>query len=173
MTKRQIEILEALERTGDNFNNREIYTKVHASEILGTSEENIRKTFYTIKNKIINAYGEQVPILTDTRQDLIKKLDRFLENIESEKDVIEFIKENLEEEFVLYILYDSKLDLALTRYFNRNKDIEESYNSDEMRKFTTYFIRGVYTYIELLEDNLLYEKITVLRPSRTDRKSVV
>lgn len=153
LTARQIEVLEALEMTPDNFNNREIYTKTMASQILGTSEENIRKTFHVIKNKILNTYGEQVPILTDTRQNLIKKLDSFLDNIESEKDIINFIKENLEEEFILYLLYDSKLDAGLRRYFNKNKDNDEELHSDTMRKFCTYFIRELYSYIDLLRHN--------------------
>lgn len=169
LTKRQIEILEALERTEDNYNNREIYTKADAAKMLNTTESNVRKTFHTIKNKVIKVYDGQVPKI-NTRQGKIQMLENFLDNIEDEKDVINFIQSNINEEFILYILYDSDLDSELVRYFNLNKD--KDIYSDKMRKFCTYFIKEVYDYIELLKHNDNMSKVKRL-PAKAQKTKVI
>lgn len=151
LTPRQIEVLQALERTEDNYANDTIYTRVDAAKILGTTDSNIRKTFHTIKNKVTKAYDGQVPSNANKRQDTIIELETFLDSIEDEKDVIEFINANLEKEFILYILYESDLDSELVRYYNLNKNNDST--SDTMRKFCTYFLRELYDYIDLLKYN--------------------
>jgi len=165
LTQNQIEVLQALEMTEDNYNNGEIYTKVDASKILGKTEGNVRKTFNVIKNKIIKAYDGQVPEI-NTRQDKMQMLENFLNNIEDEKDVIDFINNNINEEFVLYILYDSDIDSELVRYFNLNKN--KDIHTDTMRQFCTYFIKEVYNYIELLKynDNMSKVKRLPVKPQK-------
>ena len=161
LTERQIEVLQALEKTEDNYKNGEIYTKVDAAEILGTGESNVRKTFHAIKNKVIDAYDGKAPILNKkTRQEKIKILETLVDNIEDEKDIVEFVKTNMEEEFMYYLLYDSDIDADLVGCFNRNKD--NDIHNTEMKKFCTYFLKEVYNYIELLKYNDSMSRIKVL-----------
>ena len=159
LTDRQIEVLQALERTEDNYMNGTIYTRVDAAKMLKTTDSNIRKTFHTIKKKIEKAYDYEVPNIADTRQDKIIELETFLDNIETEKDIINFIEDNLEQEFILYILYDSDLDSELVQYFNLNKDNENTYYTDTMRKFCTQFLKELYDYIDLLKYNDAMSKV--------------
>lgn len=165
LTDRQIEVLQALERTEDNYMNGTIYTRVDAAKMLKTTDSNIRKTFHTIKKKIEKAYDYEVPNIADTRQDKIIELETFLDNIETEKDIINFIEDNLEQEFILYILYDSDLDSELVRYYNLNKNNDSI--SDTMRKFCTQFLKELYDYIDLLKYNDAMSKIKRLPKKAT------
>lgn len=168
LTDREIEVLQALERTEDNYDNHKIYTKVDAAEILGTTGGTVRKAFSKIKNKVIKAYEGQVP---QTRQETIKILENFLDNIEDEKNVISFIQDNLDEEFILYLLYDADIDSELVRYFNLNKNNESTYHTETMRKFCAYFLKETYNYIELLKYNDKMNKVKTLplKPTYTSK----
>lgn len=157
LTGRQIEVLQALDQTEDNYNNRKIYNKAEAAKILGTSESNVRKTFHIIKKKIQSVYGHKYPE-RNTRQELIDRLNKFLDNIESEKDVVRFINQNINKDFMGYLLYDSNLDLGLVRYFRMNRDRAIDENDSTMRKFCTYFLKEVYDYISMLENSIELNK---------------
>ena len=171
LTDNQIEVLKALERTEDNYNNGEIYTKVDASQMLNKTESNVRKTFHVIKNKVKKVYDYEVPKLKLLRTEKIKILENFLNNIEDEKNVISFIQDNLDEEFILYLLYDADIDSELVRYFNLNKNNESTYHTETMRKFCAYFLKETYNYIELLKYNDKMNKVKTLqlKPTYTSK----
>src|SRR5699024_2101710 len=134
LTENQIDVLEALERTQDNYNNREIYTKVDAAKILSKTPSNTRKTFHSIKNKIIDTYNNEVPTLF-TRKEKINYLNNFLDSIEDEEDIVKFVLKHRDEDFMYYLLYENNIDSKLVQYFNINCNNQDKYHTDYMRKF--------------------------------------
>lgn len=163
LTNREIEVLETLERTPDNINGS-IYTKALAGKILDCTGQNISNIFNRAKKKIVQAYKFKH---NETRRDKYDEIDNFLDIIENEKDVINFIKENLSKEFINYVLYDSDLNCDLVKYFNQNKNIPQQYNNDLMRKFCTYFLKELYTYIKLIKYNIIMQE----KPTETVEKT--
>lgn len=154
-TTKQKEVWDALVQANAN--------QEYAGEILGCSQQNVSKVQ---KNLVKRIDCKIESVYASRRKETIKTLENFVDNIEDEKDVIKFIKNNLDEEFTLYILYDSNIDIELVQYFNLNKDSPDTYNTDTMRKFTTYFIKETYTYIELLKYNDSME----LKPIKATKK---
>ncbi|WP_313232351.1 hypothetical protein [Tissierella praeacuta] len=154
-TARQKEVWDALVQAEGN--------QEYASEILGCSQQNISKVQKNITNriesKIENVYAK-------TRRDKIKILEKFIDSIEDEKEVIDFIKANMEEDFMYYLLYDSDVDADLVKCFNLNKDKE--IHTDEMKRFCTYFLKEVYIYIEMLKynDNIELKQLESSYPPR-------
>lgn len=139
-TKKQKEVWDALVQAKGN--------QEYASEILGCSQQNISKVQ---KNLVKRIDCKIESVYASRRKETIKTLENFIDGIEDEKDVIKFILDNLDEEFVLYLMYDSNIDSELVKYFNLNKD--KNIHTETMKKFCTYFIKETYTYIELLKYN--------------------
>lgn len=139
-TKKQKKVFDALVKSKGN--------QEYASEILGCSQQNVSK----VQNNLVKRIdGKIESVYASRRKETIKTLENFVDNIEDEEDVIKFILDNLDEEFMLYLMYDSNIDSELVRYFNLNKD--KNIHTETMKKFCTYFIKETYTYIELLKYN--------------------
>lgn len=150
LTNKEIEVLKALERTPSNRKG-EIYTKALVTELLNCGSSNISNIFANAKRKIMKIYRKE------NRQDKLIKLNEFFDSIKSEREVIEFILKDLDQNYMEYLLYYSKLDSDLVQYFNLNNENTETYYTSSMRKFCTYFIKEVYRYEELIKDNLEME----------------
>ena len=100
----------------------------------------------------------------ENRFDKLIKLNDFLDSIEDEKTVVRFILNDLNKNYMEYLLYYSELDSDLVRYFNLNNSDPKTHYTSTMRKFCTYFIKEVYLYVESVEDNLKVETVP-LEPS--------
>lgn len=160
LTDREIEVLQTLEKTQDN-EKRQIYNKKIAGKELGCTGQNISNIFNRAKKKIKKTYK------METRHDKVIEIDNFLDNINDGKDIINYILENREKEMINYILYDSDLDSELVRYFNKNNEmLNAEYNTYQMKKFCTYFLKELYTYKELIEFNIKMQK----SPNRQQKK---
>ena len=170
LTHRQIEILEALERTSDNAKG-ETYTKAHAAEILECDVSNVSKIFSDIKKKIVKAYPNMT--FTISRKERIEILEDFLDTIETEKDVIDFILKELNTADIEYMLYEVETDLR--RYFITNfinKYNEGMINNKKTRKFCRYFLKELYDYIDLLRYNDRLTKPRKYKKPKQDEKIV-
>lgn len=162
LTDREIEVLEALERTPNNDKGN-TYTRALAGQQLSCTGQNISNIFNRAKKKIKKAYKKE------TRLDLLLEIDDFLNNIEDEKDIIDFIMDRVNDEMINYILYESDLDYNLVKYFNKNHKAELKYHSDLMRKFCTYFLKELYTYKDLIESNINIHKAPKKTPVRVEK----
>lgn len=162
LTDREIEVLQALERTTDNVNGG-IYTKAHAGELLDCTGQNISNIFNKVKKKVMDLYRKE------NRLDKLNELNIFLDSIENEKEIINFILENLGKNFIYYLLYESNLEGDLTRYFNVNNPNIEMHHTDTMREFCTYFIKEVYDYKRLVKYNLMMEGVAPTPPKEVEK----
>lgn len=142
-TKKQKEVFDVLVQAEGN--------QEYASEILGCSQQNVSK----VQNNLVKRIDCKIEsVYANKRKETIKILENFIDNIEDEEDVIKFILDNQDEEFILYLLYDSDIDIELVQYFNLNKDNKDkNIHTETMKKFCTYFIKETYIYIELLKYN--------------------
>lgn len=163
LNDREIEVLQALEMTPNN-DKGEIYTRKVAGELLNCTGQNISNIFNRAKKKIKKTYQ------METRHDKVIEIDDFLDSIEDEKDIIDFILDNIEKEYINYILYDSDLDSKLVKYFNKNNEIKAEYNTYRMRKFCTYFLKELYTYKELIEFNIKMQETPKIEVAKVKKK---
>lgn len=157
LTDREIEILEALYRTQDNFNNREIYTKADAARILGIKPGTVRATFHKIKKKVQKAYDYNIEPNTQKskkeRQRKEKILVNFMRNIEYEKDVIDFINKHIDTSFMYDILYSNDIDTELRQHFIKYRNSKKHICSVTMREFCDQFKMVTRDYISKIDYN--------------------
>lgn len=170
LTHRQIEILEALERTSDNAQG-ETYTKAHAADILRCESSNVSNIFSTIKKNITKAYPNMT--FTISRKERIEVLEDFLDSVETENDVIDFILNGLGDDDVDYIFYE--VDCELRKHFILN--FIRCYNEDvifhkKTRKFCRNFLKELYDYIDLLRYNDRLTKPRKCKKPKQDEKIV-
>lgn len=152
LTDREIQVFQALERTPNNAKG-DTYTRALAGELLNVTGQNISNIFTNIKKKIMKVYKKE------DRSDKLIKLNDFLDSVEDEKTVVSFIFNDLNKNYMEYLLYYSELDSDLVRYFNLNNSNAEMHYTSTMRKFCTCFTKEVYLYVELIEDNLKVETV--------------
>lgn len=154
LTDREIQVLKTLEKTPNN-DKGQIYTKAVAGELLNVTGQNISNIFNNAKKKVMEVYRKE------NRTDKLIKLNDFIDSIEDEKTVVRFILNDLNKNYMEYLLYYSELDGDLVKYFNLNNSNSEMHYTSIMRKFCTYFIKEVYQYEELVEDNLKIKNVPI------------
>ena len=122
--------------------------------MLGCSKQNVNKRWKEIEEKIKAIYE-----IDDPREMKLKKYENFLDEVETEKDVIQFILNNLNTDDIEYMLYEVERDLRRHFIVNFiNKYNEQAIFDKKTRKFCRYFLKELYIYIDLLKNNMAISK---------------